>query len=664
MARAPTVTLPRLKALTSGTPPVFLDLILNLDEGGGSARSKEDSWVTALSNVVFYGDDTWLRLFPGHFMRSEGVHSFFVTDWQEVDRNVTKHLADELSLSDWNGLILHYLGVDHIGHCGGIHHSAMSGKLNEMDQIWSQLYKNMRRKDREDNRRTLLIMLGDHGMTDGGNHGGSSPPEQRTAMIFADAAGQGFAAEEKEEEVEIEQVDLVPTLSLLLGLPIPRHSTGKLIKSLIPAHRLETAVAAVCAQLANLTGQQPVSAIEWMQATSSRLLSSVGEYGLLRMALGILMAIFTLLVIPKHRWLGWSWALLAAIDWVWDKPSGMEWLLSLSLLTVFGGFRLPNLSPLLAGSFVYSILQQSSSYIEEEHLMWHGFAPLLFLLSWPRHAVAIMLFYRIVSVWNSTGYQWAQDVDVRAWLMRNAAYNNWLLAASLSALFVAWCLHGRNRHGRWLTDVLFWLACLSIFVHKAVEEVSPNVRVIYGLLASLLLIISIGGAEVESWLLLTSLTQIFWQRTHNSLPVVLIALISWMLWRSSGSQQHILLWVAWMHAAFFMLGPSHLIASIDFTNAYAGLDSFLIAPVAIVSWAIHWGGSLIVCVPFIGLLHKGHLPSLLHWRLISMLSVMICCWLQKSHLSVWTVYAPRLVFEAGWIVFYSIIHAAVLLKPQ
>ncbi len=34
--------------------------------------------------LVFYGDDTWLRLFPGHFVRSEGTTSFFVTDYTEV----------------------------------------------------------------------------------------------------------------------------------------------------------------------------------------------------------------------------------------------------------------------------------------------------------------------------------------------------------------------------------------------------------------------------------------------------------------------------------------------------------------------------------------------------------------------------------------------------
>jgi len=36
-----------------------------------------------------------------------------------VDNNVTRHVADELKNDDWNTLVLHYLGLDHIGHKGG-----------------------------------------------------------------------------------------------------------------------------------------------------------------------------------------------------------------------------------------------------------------------------------------------------------------------------------------------------------------------------------------------------------------------------------------------------------------------------------------------------------------------------------------------------------------
>ena len=40
-------------------------------------------------------------------------------DFVEVDNNVTRHIHDELLHDDWTALIIHYLGLDHIGHKAG-----------------------------------------------------------------------------------------------------------------------------------------------------------------------------------------------------------------------------------------------------------------------------------------------------------------------------------------------------------------------------------------------------------------------------------------------------------------------------------------------------------------------------------------------------------------
>ena len=87
-----------------------------------------------------YGDDTWLKLFPDTFLRVDGTSSFFVSvsccslkkciveiavlriscqDFTEVDDNVTRNIHSELQRNDWNGMIMHYLGLDHIGHKSG-----------------------------------------------------------------------------------------------------------------------------------------------------------------------------------------------------------------------------------------------------------------------------------------------------------------------------------------------------------------------------------------------------------------------------------------------------------------------------------------------------------------------------------------------------------------
>jgi len=40
-------------------------------------------------------------------------------DFTEVDNNVTRHVPDGLKNDDWNVMIMHYLGMDHIGHKSG-----------------------------------------------------------------------------------------------------------------------------------------------------------------------------------------------------------------------------------------------------------------------------------------------------------------------------------------------------------------------------------------------------------------------------------------------------------------------------------------------------------------------------------------------------------------
>lgn len=84
-ATPPTVTMPRVKALTTGSVPSFLDLILNFAESDTtSTLAAQDTWLAQIrakgGNLVFYGDDTWLKLFPAEFfLRSDGTSSFFVS---------------------------------------------------------------------------------------------------------------------------------------------------------------------------------------------------------------------------------------------------------------------------------------------------------------------------------------------------------------------------------------------------------------------------------------------------------------------------------------------------------------------------------------------------------------------------------------------------------
>lgn len=48
---------------------------------------------------------------------------------------MTRHLQEELSDLDFDMMILHYLGLDHIGHTAGPFSPLVAPKLAEMDNI-------------------------------------------------------------------------------------------------------------------------------------------------------------------------------------------------------------------------------------------------------------------------------------------------------------------------------------------------------------------------------------------------------------------------------------------------------------------------------------------------------------------------------------------------
>jgi len=65
--------------------------------------------------------------------------------------------------SDWDAMILHYLGVDHIGHMSGPQAPHMIGKQKQMDDVVKLVFEAL--ETREHHKNTLLVLLGDHGMS-------------------------------------------------------------------------------------------------------------------------------------------------------------------------------------------------------------------------------------------------------------------------------------------------------------------------------------------------------------------------------------------------------------------------------------------------------------------------------------------------------------------
>ena len=94
---------------------------------------------------------------------------------------MSRHLTDDfLRRSDWDLTILHFLGLDHIGHLAGPSSPLVGPKLDEMGRIIQNIKEILFEKSKDfgdDELPPLILVLGDHGMADVGGHGGATPAE-------------------------------------------------------------------------------------------------------------------------------------------------------------------------------------------------------------------------------------------------------------------------------------------------------------------------------------------------------------------------------------------------------------------------------------------------------------------------------------------------------
>ncbi|XP_026297320.1 GPI ethanolamine phosphate transferase 3 isoform X3 [Apis mellifera] len=223
IADPPTTTMQRLKGLTTGTLPTFIDIGSNF----ASESINEDNIVdqNIAKGIVFMGDDTWTNLFPGKFKRQFPSPSFNVWDLDSVDKDVRYRIFFEMKKKDWSLLIAHVLGIDHCGHKHGANHPEMSRKLNDTNTLIKEIIKSLE----ED---TVLFVVGDHGMTESGDHGGDSNNEIEAAMFVYSMIP--LLKYDLSNNI-VNQIDLVPTLASILGIPIPFSNLGSIIINSIPS---------------------------------------------------------------------------------------------------------------------------------------------------------------------------------------------------------------------------------------------------------------------------------------------------------------------------------------------------------------------------------------------------------------------------------------------
>ncbi|KAI0453226.1 alkaline-phosphatase-like protein [Xylaria acuta] len=460
-ATSPTITMPRIKAMTTGTTPSFLDAILSFDEADTSSTlASQDTWLAQMrakntGKLIMYGDDTWLKLFPATFDRADGTTSFFVSDFTEVDNNVTRHIADELVNDDWNTMVLHYLGLDHIGHKTGPRGPNMIPKQREMDNIVRQIYGAM--EANEHLRSALLVLCGDHGMNDAGNHGASSPGETSAALVFVspklktisgdtgDTKAPAKFTEDFQYYSTVEQSDLAPTLAALLGFPVPKNSLGAFIPDFLPLwpksrdklqiliRNARQVLAIVTATLGGSFSEGVASEQECLHPSSSAVelvcewhrISEVAEQSETDSAQhqGWLSDI--------SRWLSGAQMLMSgmASNYDIDKLILGETITAAAVFaagvatTMSTKMTIRNFVPFALVTLLYGVMMFASSYVEEEQHFWYwSTTAWLFYLVVNRAPrltgkfLVMTLFglgmMRLTRGWNQTGQKFSGESDI------------------------------------------------------------------------------------------------------------------------------------------------------------------------------------------------------------------------------------------------------------
>ncbi|KAG7842840.1 hypothetical protein KL941_004870 [Ogataea angusta] len=670
----PTVTLPRLKGITTGSTPNFIDAVLNIaEEDTSSTLGDQDSWVKQMHasgwKINMFGDDTWLKLFPSYFAKTDGTASFYVSDFTIVDNNVTRHLDYELSKEGqkhWDCLILHYLGLDHIGHKGGPASASMPAKQREMDSIIRRIFESAVKKD--DN--TLFVVMGDHGMNEVGNHGGSSIGEVSAGLLLVSSKFRNLQSAQKapiprnadfDYFDHIDQIDLVPTLSTLLGLKIPINNLGTFMHNLLPLYTAKDKLNVLiknALQLKILTDKSrnkvtsldseidvsSVSALLDFLHDSKRELSKTSSdynytdifYGLAGYAFTALLSL--VLFFTYHR----GCLLEACVD--------------------------------LLFFILYAVNFFGSSMIEEEHHLWWFFTTLfvatITVKSKSFYSTTLLICLRLLKAWNNSG----QKNNIKS-NMKIATFVASLssdigpvvvafLTASTLATYCFYVTEGATVKGngdgtimRFVTFVSTSLLCFITFSTKFLSYLSETydlksgfkeipdwcssyiqwigqrlgttdintinqqlfslfnkvwlVTLAFHLLKPLFFKISKLPDPAHNYtrLILTTFTQLLISQTNfNNVPIfflLLVILLSFQKLVPPSSLNAISLFTILMqNLSFFQFGFTNSLSSVDLTNSFNGLSSYNMIISGLLTFVCNWAAPIFWSLAYLHLTLK------------------------------------------------------------
>ncbi|KAG6199967.1 hypothetical protein E4U10_003679 [Claviceps purpurea] len=705
-ARSPTVTMPRLKAITTGSIPSFVDLILNFDEADTSSTlAAQDTWLAQIraakkGKMLLFGDDTWLKLFPETFDRHDGTTSFFVS----------------VCLPSY------------------VSSSNMVPKQKEMDGIVRSIYQALETKDHL--KSTLFVLCGDHGMNDAGNHGASSPGETSPALIFISPKFKGklpklYAPMEPKEEFDyyemVEQSDIAPTVAALLGFPVSKNNLGAFIPDFLsfwssPLDQIQILVRNAKQILGIVTATFGVELFDLKGKINPCLLDKTDINNLacewqrlITQADDMLDGsnVNTEWLSGMLAWLRSAQELMSGMASNYDVSKlglGLALAASAAACSIMAMLSLVNRShdmvwPTSLMTALYGVMMFASSFVEEEQHFWYWTLTLWMAylgISSTRRSkgtgngmryLLCLSVIRLIRGWNQTGQKFAGEPDiVKSFLSPHPPILWGLVIASYVAASLQLMSSVHDVPYLVVTSFTSVLAS-SAFAFKLAftaedapelvtgfaktlnevfygQSLTSRARLVFLLLAAVACFAVYqarrGDAKAISSAQLLHHAYTILAMTQSritNVPLLLFSTIIYQCLASSNltvteiSTTSILL----QYASFFASGGSNAISSVDLSSAYNGVRDFNIVAVGVLTFISNWAVPIFWVFATNVLLiqqHKQgqsqrpvlqlHLVLLTVFATTSTASVMAACAALRTHLFIWTVFSPKYLYCAAW----------------